>query len=145
MSTAEPPRTGTNVADINDILLADASSTAAIIDQGCADIILIPSLYCSVNLSPPVACCVDQALEIIRPQSSGGPAETSRDHVFALEIESFSCCMRGQADHLAVAKTFVAALSCSDGGIESWTGYSTVLSILCKLLRKVRGCANAKP
>jgi hypothetical protein len=39
MSKAEPRHNGPHIADINDILLADASSTAAIIDQGIVTIV----------------------------------------------------------------------------------------------------------
>jgi hypothetical protein len=54
MSKAEPRHNGAHIADINDILIADGSSTAAIIDQGIATIAfnVTPSFTINLTLSP---------------------------------------------------------------------------------------------
>jgi hypothetical protein len=54
MSKVEPRRNAAHVADINDILLADGSFTAAIIDQGIVTFVfnVTPSVTINLTLSP---------------------------------------------------------------------------------------------
>ncbi len=88
-----------------------------------------------------VAQSVDKALATIQPEPTPlqpAPATpSSQDAVYALEIEAFCCCLRSQRSNLAAVKRFIQAVSTTGPLIELWTGYSTILCIIGKLLRKV--------
>jgi hypothetical protein len=88
-----------------------------------------------------VASSVDAALAKIRPEPTvvdpAPSAPKPQEAAFALEIESFSCCIREQIGNISSVKRFVAVLAATEGNIDPWTGYSTILSILAKILRKV--------
>lgn len=89
----------------------------------------------------PVAQLVESALAAIQPETAtpqpAPPASLPNDAAYAREIEAFCCCLRSQSGHLSDVRRFVAATSSTGHGIDLWTGYSTILSIIGKLLRKV--------
>ncbi len=123
-----------------DLSGTDASCTSAIINQGVAyfsNIHRLPLPRLSYFRAAVIA--VEAALEKIQPElpSSDAASKQTQLAVFALEIESFSCCLRGQEANFAAVKQFVATLSVTGDGIDPWTGYSTILSILDNILLKV--------
>jgi hypothetical protein len=93
--------------------------------------------------APSVASSVDGALACI--QTCAQPTPSPEIAAYCLEIEAFSCCLRGQSGNIAAVKQFAAAMVTRDEKIESWTGYSTILSILARLLRKVPNLSPPTP
>jgi len=119
--------------NVTDLPQADAQATAAIIEQGARALPLMTTQH--LTQMHAVASSVDLALATIRENAGATPSPETA--AFALEIEAFACCLRGQAGNIAAVKASIAAMATADVNIESWTGYSTILSIISKLLRKV--------
>ena len=138
MSCRTAPQSVSDIVDVSTFADADEAATAAIIDQGRSAI----RKRCMMMFAHAraVANTVEKALAVIQPTGSHSKAAEatpdSKDAAFALEIEAFSCCLRGQLGYISTVRKFIETLSIVRQNIEPWTGYSTILSVLAKLFRK---------